>query len=115
MTEQEFEMTAGDDKILQLTITESGSPANLTGCTIRWVMARGYGWPPVLEKSTGAGITITNAAGGVFQVSLAAADTLDIRIQPHVWEAEIIDTQGKTATTARGRINFRPNTAKASS
>ncbi len=51
------------------TITEDGSPVDLTTITVR---ARFKLGSTTVEKTAGAGITVTDAAGGVFQLAAFA-------------------------------------------
>lgn len=66
---------ASERKVLQFTVTDSaGAAVNITGWTLEWVLSNEPGGTALLTKTTASGITITNGAGGVFTVTLAAAD-----------------------------------------
>jgi hypothetical protein len=60
-----------------VTLTVTMSPAvNITGWSLAFTVKRAYGdAAALLSKTTAAGITITDAANGVFRVTLASADT----------------------------------------
>ena len=51
------------------TIQKNGSPLSLVGASIKMQLRKCYGTTVALELSNGSGITITNAAGGVFRIN----------------------------------------------
>lgn len=99
---QNFEMFAGDTENVVVTVTEGGSPINLSGATIRWVMKRAGSVTPLISKTSPAGITITDTAGGKFTISLMPADTEDQR-GDYYHEAEVTDASGNVSTVMTGR------------
>lgn len=67
------EFFTGKDKVLQFTDT---TPTDITGWALKWVLALNNDRRSVLvTKTTGSGISITNGAGGVCQVTVADTDT----------------------------------------
>lgn len=69
-------MYAGDYITLDFTAKEeSGAALNLTGLTLKWSLGRTSDGPPLLTKTIGSGITVTDAAAGKFKVELDQADT----------------------------------------
>ena len=104
----DFSMTAGDSKVLEVTVTDAdGAAVDLSGAqTIRWHMSRSVNSrPATVEKALGAGITVTNGPGGIFSVTLDSADTEDLR-GDFVHEAEVIDEDGNVSTVLSGAVTI---------
>ena len=66
-------------KIESVVFTDDGlTTANLNGSSIRFMLKKNPADPDsqaLLTKNIGSGIDITNATGGICQVTLTAADT----------------------------------------
>lgn len=102
---------AGDTRTVQATVEQSaGAPFNLTGAAIKWqvfAMSGGtFTGSPIISKSVGSGITITNAAGGIFQISLASADTTGLA-GTYYHEAEVTMPGGIVHTALTGTITIK--------
>jgi hypothetical protein len=74
------ELFTGKDKVLAFTVVDSaGVAVNITGWALRWVLelkpfpGRSTGW--LVSKTVGSGISITDGAGGVCQVTIDDTDT----------------------------------------
>lgn len=107
--DQNIAMVQGDNKVLSITVTDAaGAAVDLTDATIRWHMSKSVNKrPAALEKATGSGITITDAANGVFTVTLDSADTESLRgLFYH--EVEVIDGSGNVSTVTKGKITIHP-------
>ncbi len=102
---QDIELWAGDTRTETVTVTNSaGSAQNLTGLTLRWVVRRhSRAGTIVISKSTGSGITITNAAGGIFQIALSPADTKNLEGE-YYHEASGVDSGGNVSTLLIGTL-----------
>lgn len=76
---------AGEDKALRFTVVdEAEAIVNITGWNFKWSLLMGsIRGTEVASKTSGAGISIINAAGGVVQVVVAAADTHDLEPRTH--------------------------------
>jgi len=74
---QHFTLYAGEDKVIPCAVVDgAGAAYNLTGATIRWSASYRPSTGALISKSSPAsGITITNAAGGLFEINFDAADT----------------------------------------
>ena len=110
---QNFEIHAGDDLTLQVSVTDdAGQPVNLTGAQVAWQASRGradrFSSTAVLAKASGTGITVTDAAGGVFEVDLAAADTAGLR-GAFYHEAKVTDAAGDKSTVFTGTMTVLPS------
>jgi hypothetical protein len=70
----------GEDRTFRFTVfDETGAVQNISGWTLEWVLReRPWGAQALITKTTGAGITITNAAGGVCEMTLADDDTINL-------------------------------------
>ena len=77
MATQDFTMTEGDTKLIDVTVKDrnTGDPVNITGVTISWKVFKGYGKTAALTKTTASGISITDGANGVFRITITAGDT----------------------------------------
>ena len=64
-------MYAGETVVRSIAVTQDSVAFNLTGATLRYVINT----PTQIAKTIGAGITIVEAAGGTFTLTLASTDT----------------------------------------
>ncbi len=111
MTEvdQSFEMWAGNDIDLNFSIVDStGSPVDLTtATTLEWVLhADVQDGNPLIQKSIGSGITITNPGGGQFTITLLPADTATLSGN-YYHECEL-NMGGKDNTLFTGAAKINP-------
>lgn len=103
LTEQDCELYAGDDHILEYTITdENNAPLDITGATITWIAWDGA--TAVITKSTSSGISITDAPGGVFRLTLAPTDTYALTPKAYTHGASISIEAGAYMTVATGTM-----------
>ncbi len=103
-------MVAGDDKVLEVTVTDAaGTAVDITGASIQWRLSKTVNRRPAqIAKATGgAGVEITDAAAGVFEVTLDPADTEDLR-GAYYHEAEVIDADGNVSTVLTGAAEILP-------
>lgn len=110
MATTNFSMFAGDDKTLQVTVTdEDGDPVNLTAASIKWQCARSLGKASAISKTatSGGGITITGAATGDFEVTLDDTDTEDLA-GTYQHEAEVTFSDGTISTVLSGTMKVIP-------
>lgn len=110
MGTQNFQMYAGDDKTLQVTVVdEDGDPVNLTAASIKWQATRSLGKTSAISKTAtaGGGITITDASNGEFEVTLTAANT-DGLSGTYQHEAEVTFVDGTKSTVLSGTMNIIP-------
>lgn len=100
---------AGNDITLEFAVTdEDGNVANITGATPSFTVRR-VGRDAVLSTEDATAIAvITSAAGGLFRVSIDAADTTEL-IGTYRFQAEIEDASGDISTVSRGFVTFREN------
>ena len=72
-----FTIFEGDDQNLNVTVLDdAGAVVDITSASaLDWKMAVNELTSPVISKTLGAGITVTNGPAGIFQVALAGTDT----------------------------------------
>jgi outer membrane lipoprotein-sorting protein len=85
-------MYAGDTKNITISVTkDDGTPLDLTGCTITWVLKKNNS---ELVKTTTNGV-----------IGLVASDTSDLNgIYPH--ECELTDQTGNVSTIFIGKVTI---------
>lgn len=99
-----FEMVAGDDKVLRIPILDTnGDPYSLVAAlNVRWWNAKKVSSAPIIQKSLGSGIAIEGMpVDGVVLVTLNSADTAALH-GDYYYELEVIDSAGKVGTVLRG-------------
>lgn len=102
--DQDFELFAGDDAVLEFTVTnEAGAAQSLAGASIAWLCARRAGATAVLTKS---GAIVDPASGGVFRVTLADTDTDDL-LGEYWHQAVVTDSSGNIVTVATGYLRAK--------
>jgi phage terminase large subunit-like protein len=100
-----FTLAAGDSATLSVTATDSaGSALNLTGSTLEWVLSDGR--QAQVTKTDSDGITVTNAAGGLFTVSLNPADTTSLPDGLYYHVATATDADDAVTTVLSGRVRL---------
>ena len=71
------ELFTGKDRTLQFTVVDAAGAAQaITGWALKWVLCSNQDRrTPLVSKTVGSGITITNGAGGICQVAITDDDT----------------------------------------
>lgn len=96
-------MHAGDTLPITVTVTAdgtaSGTPVDLTGATVTFDVALGFGGVPIISKSVGDGIALTTPASGVCTVTLDPADTDELYGLYVYWIKAVLDDADATALT----------------
>lgn len=109
----DLSMTRGDTPTFDLTITDAaGDAVDLTDATIAFTAKRSIAdSATVFQKTVGSGVTVTNAAGGLASVLLAAGDTTalpDRTIALH-YDVEVVESDGTKTTVASGLLTVSPD------
>ena len=98
---------------MAVSVTDSaGDPLDLTS-----VVSISYGVfgispskdpeaPPLITKSIGSGVSVTNAAGGVFQVTLAPNDTIGLWAGDYYHRAILVDGAGDRYVAMTGTLRL---------
>src|SRR5262245_52513844 len=99
-------MYIGEDKTVFIAIKdENGDPLDLTGATMEWWLAKTSHSEKTLQKKLGSGLTVV--AGTGVNVSLASADTYDLK--PEIWYHELkVTLASKLSVTTVGNVHLRP-------
>lgn len=110
-----FEMFAGDTKRLHFTLTSgppSNTPLDIQDTTIRWQASKGtlarFSVIPVLTKTIGDGLEVTDAFSGTLTVELLPGDTETLK-GTFYHELEITDASGDVSTAFVGEMVIKPN------
>jgi hypothetical protein len=106
-----LDMYRGDDESFDVAVVDkNGVVVNLTGASLRFTVKRDAAdldVDAVITKTTGSGITVTNAAGGIARIDIAATDTSAmIRGTLLVWDLQVRDSNSKTRTLASGTLRI---------
>jgi len=96
----------GEDVTIEDTVTGK----NITGWALACAVARGYGQTAEFTKTVGAGITITDGANGVFQISIDDTDTDALDSGGYVWDVKRTDA-GQEAVLTYGDLDLKPKVA----
>ena len=113
-----LEITRGDTSALNVTCYQSDgvTALNITGYTLWWTAKNrdGDADPGVIQKTTtGGGVTITNAVGGLATVNLAAADTSGLGGVLLLWDLQAKDAGGNITTLASGTVTITADITRA--
>tara|TARA_R110002126_G_scaffold14054_6_gene59790 strand:+ start:182 stop:529 length:348 start_codon:yes stop_codon:yes gene_type:complete len=104
-----FTVFEGDDQNLNVTVLDdAGAVVDISSASaIDWKMSTDEMTSPVVSKTLGAGITVTDGPNGVFQVALVGADTdgLDTRTY---YQASRITLAANLSHVAIGTVWLRP-------
>src|SRR5579862_9901579 len=92
-----------------VTLTVTMSPTtNIAGWTLQFTVRTSYGDPnALLTKTTGSGITITNAGSGIFTITIASADSSGLAQRAYVFDIQRIDSGNRTVLTI-GNLTLLP-------
>jgi hypothetical protein len=100
---------AGDSIELDFAVTdEAGEVANLTGDTVQFAIANRAGDVILGTEDGSATVTITDAPGGLFSISVAPQLTVDL-LGTYRFQVRLVDVSGNAATVAFGFLSFKKN------
>jgi hypothetical protein len=103
-TNQSFNMMAGETRKMNVTITDpSGKAINLSGATIQWVLKRDVSSPAIVQKTLGAGVSITDIATGKILIFLEPTDTQNLSGN-YYHIAKLTDGLGEVSYPFKGNI-----------
>lgn len=104
----DFVMFAGDDKTIEVSVVDTtGAAVAITSATIEWRASKTKAATAAVTKTTSSGISITNGAGGVFQITLTDSDTESLS-GTYEHEAQVTFSGGLIATVMQGKMHVRP-------
>ena len=96
----------GEDVTIQVSVIDDNAAAvNITGFNFQAdIRIEREGAVQIITKSSGSGITITDGAGGVYEIILSSADTKKLRVPAtYFWDTWRTDN-GKKAQLAYGEL-----------
>jgi hypothetical protein len=109
---QSFSYRAGETIRLRFALhDQDGNPADATGATAAFVMARRVGGDPVAstdESPATAEIEWVDQPGGVYDAIVAAGVCADLS-GTYQYESWVIDGSGGTSNPAHGYISIAPS------
>ena len=74
-----LELYAGHTAKIKFTLTDAAAaPVDITGHVITFRLGARPPSPALVEKTNGAGVAITDAPAGEFEVTIAGADTIGL-------------------------------------
>lgn len=108
----------GDTVLFDLAITRDGLPVDLTGATLWFTAKRSpadVDADAVFQKSTGSGISVSDAAGGLARVTVAPTDTSTLSNTDQTLECDVQlkEADGTVTTVARGQLILIPQITRA--
>jgi hypothetical protein len=107
MSRTDLDINAGETTALALTLKdENGDPIDLTTCTRLELAAKRNvdDTEYLFRKTLGGGVVITDAAGGLATVTIAAADTLDLDDGAYPYDVQLVLSTGRFRAL-RGDLN----------
>jgi len=106
----EVNMDQGATFNVDIDLTEANSaPVNVTGYTFTSSLRKSYYSSRVTANLV---VSITNAANGNVSLSLAAANTANIRAGRYVFDIKQLDTSNITTRVVEGIITVNPQVTK---
>jgi hypothetical protein len=104
-------MFSGDMRVLRVTVLDQDDNViDLTGLSAAvFVIAKRHGAASKVSYTLGSGITVTDAANGIMEVTILAADTEPLG-GAYVHELSITDAANRRTTVLFGSITMRVNT-----
>lgn len=102
---------AGNDQSWQFTVTRDGVAVDITGMTLRFVMARRPGVTPVLtSEAPSANVTCSavTASSGIWKAVVTALATASLQ-GTYQYQAQVQDGAGAKSNVLHGYFTFKPN------
>jgi hypothetical protein len=107
MSSNDLTMNSGDTKIISVVVRNSnGSLQDISNAAIKWQLARYVNSIALVTKSISSGIMITDAANGVFQITISPLDTDGLGGKEYYHEAEIKLADGTVSTIISGTVTM---------
>lgn len=104
-----FSLYQGDTKEITVTVLDADDNAvDITSATISWKASRNVNSDAELTKdTTSGGVSITDASGGKFKITITAGDTARMN-GDYYHEAQITFSDGSVSTVLTGTMTVRP-------
>ena|SRR4030065_80606 len=102
MTGQNAEVYQGDYRVLEVTVLdENDQPLDINGCDLTWVVYKLSTSVISLTKTIGSGIELTVPSGGIFEITIEPADTVNL-LGNYNHECELTDSSSHPFTILTG-------------
>ena len=112
-------MHRGDSLVLNIAVADpdTGDPVNLTGATLRLTAKRSLkdaDSDAIVVLTTGTGITVTDASGGLAEAEIEpdATDDLGNVTLALAWDLQLTTTEGRVFTVASGTLTITPDVSR---
>ena len=103
---QNYQLFSGDTAVFKVTVKNQADQAqDITGATALFTIARRPEDTPVVQLTTGTGITIDDAVTGKVTITVPSTDT-DPLHGAYRWELQMTDAVGRVSTVAFGTVSF---------
>lgn len=108
-TQQTYSIYEGNDHVLAVQVANGSAPMDLGSITAArfWLAKSVSASSAKVEKTLGAGITVTNAAQGQLEIVLSSEDTRALKGELYC-ELELVNATGKRATVMTGSVTVVP-------
>ena len=110
----------GEKKVWTCTATDASAALDLTGATIKFAVREGYPASSIADdttakitKTTASGIVVTNATGGIFTLTLLAADTASLEAGYYVYGVEMTNAGGGPYVLDQGTFTITSDVVRA--
>lgn len=113
LTGQDFEMWQGEDETIQIPVTDGdGSPVNMAGASVTWVMFAGA--TVAVTKTAGSGVEITDGDGtsDLLVVTIEKSDTLTLAPGYYEHECRVVNG-GDEQIVCSGTVRLRRSSTAA--
>ncbi len=108
MASGNFSMFAGDTMTITVNVKDAdGDAVSIASSTINWAAHEKISETAALTKSTSSGISITDGAGGVFTIALAAEDT-SFMAGDYYHETQVTFSDSTDMTVLTGTMTVTP-------
>jgi hypothetical protein len=101
-----FTARQGDTFKHQVSVREddNATPISLLGASVEFSIAPVPGGTPALQFTTAPEVVITNATGGVFQLTLTPTQTRSLTLNWYVYEVTVTFSDGRRLTILDGAL-----------
>lgn len=112
MTNDNLEITRGDDKIWILTVSrkDTGAVVDITDCDLFFTVRDSPDGTILFQKTSdpAAGIVLTDPTHGVAEITVDYDDTdgLGNKKAEYIFDVEIIKSTGKIETVCKGKLTI---------
>lgn len=103
-------ITRGDERTLTATVTLNGSAQDLAGKALTFTAKRSANGSTVFSKTIGAGIAVTNVAGGLASILISPSDTSGFADQVTLaCDLQMTNNPGSPVTLDSGTLTVVPD------